>query len=157
MKVTTLSDEEMNQLIEATHSPPIVRNQTEQNRFQAEIRKVYDGLVDCLSPLGEEGDYYGVSDFAVRPNLSERSTVVASAPHARQFTITVLTEKFFRSNYLQVLHQFLSSDAPDYQIWVDQDFDPNWIQTIVLTCDLAQVHCTNEEEAARLQKILGGL
>jgi hypothetical protein len=155
MKVVTLQEEEMYQVIDENHNPPAIQNQTEENLFQAEIRMLYGKLVESLSPLGEEGDYYGISDFAVRPDLRDRPTVKAPpAPHNREFTITILTEKFFRSDYLEVLHCFLSTEAPNYRIWIDQDFDPNWVQRIFLTADLAQIYCTNSEKASRVTSIL---
>jgi hypothetical protein len=158
MTVISLQDAEMNRLIAETHNPPVIRNQKEENLFQAEIRAVYEALVESLSPFGEEGDYYGISDFAVRPDLTDRPTVMAPpAPHVRQFAITILTEKFFRSQYLKALRNFLCTDAPRYRIWIDQDFDPNWIQTIVLTADLAQFYCTSAEEATCLTRVLAQL
>ena len=82
MKVITLQEEEMYQLTDERYNPPVIQNQKEQNLFQGEIRAVYERLVDCLSPFGEEGDFYGISDFAVRPDLRDRPTVTAPrVPH----------------------------------------------------------------------------
>ncbi len=153
MKVVALDHEQMNRLVGEKHNPPVVRNQTEENKFQAEIAELYERLLDSLSPLGEEGDGYGVSDFAVRPDLTGGLNVRA-APHTREFTLTVLSERFFRTHYLEVLHRFLCTEATDYRIWIDHDFNPNWIQTVVLTCKVALIHGTKDEEASRLQKIL---
>ena len=137
MKVVTLEDEEMYRLLDERHNPLAVNDEAEESLFQEEIRTSYRRLVDALSDFGEEGDYYGVSDFAVRPHLREDRRVVRRAPHVRQFTITILTEAFFRSDYLKALHAFLCTDAPSHRIWIDQDFDPNWIQTVILTSHTA--------------------
>jgi len=155
MRVITLSEEEVYELIDESHNPPIVQNQKEQNLFQAEIRTLYRRLIEVLSVFGEEGDYYGVSDFAVRPDLRDRPTVIAPpASHVRQFTITILTEKFYRSRFLEVLCEFLCTEASGYRIWIGKDSDPKWSLTIILTADLTQIHCTDAEETSRLRSAL---
>src|SRR2546426_552485 len=107
MKVVIVEDEEMYRLIGETHNPPVIRNQKQENLFQAERRALYARLVDSLSAFGEEGDYYGTSDFAVRPDLRDRPTVTAPpSPHERQFAITILKAEFFRTPYLPVVHAF---------------------------------------------------
>ena len=35
-----------------------------------EMKRVYNEIVGSLSEFGEEGDFYGISDFAVRPEYS---------------------------------------------------------------------------------------
>lgn len=147
----------MYRLIGEKHSPPEVANETEEELFQSDMRAVYQQLVDALSAFGEEGDYYGISDFVVRPDLRVDRRVIGRAPPLREFTITILTEAFFRSYYLKVLHAFLRTDAPRHRVWIDQDFDPNWRQTLVLTSDIAWVSGTNAEELARLNRILAEL
>ena len=155
MEVTVLDEKQLYQVLEERHNPPLVRNQKEQNLFQAEIRSLYDKLVDSLSAFGLEGDYYGVSDFAVRPDLRDRPTTKAPpAPHFREFTITIITKKFFRSDYLQALHNFLSSEAGEYRIEAAQDFDPKWHLTFFLTQNLARVYCTSDAERLRLTQAL---
>ena len=158
MRVITLNEEELYKLIDERHNPPVIQNQREQNLFQAEIRGLYNRLIQLLSVFGEEGDYYGVSDFAVRPDLRDRPTVIAPpASHLRQFTITVLTEEFFRSGFLDVLREFLCAEASGYRIWVEQDFDAKWSLTIILTAGVAWLNCTDSEEASRLHSTLARL
>jgi hypothetical protein len=145
-------------LLSERHNPPLVQNQKEENIFQAEIRGIYDRLVESLSLFGEEGGFYGISDFAVRPDLRDRPTVMAPpAFHAREFTITILTEKFYRSDYLEVLCRFLTDEAPNYRVQIDQDFNSIWHVAIFLTAGLAQINCTNVEEFRRIEKILAHL
>jgi hypothetical protein len=158
MNTTALQEEEMYQLLDKAHNPPPVQDQREENIFQAEIRMEYDRLVECLSTFGEEGDYYGVSDFAVRPDLRDRPTVKAPpAPHIREFAITILTEQFYRSDFLEALCQFLLRAPTDYRIVIGTDFDPNNDLMVFLTADLAQIFCTNSDELERLNGILGKL
>jgi hypothetical protein len=158
MEAVILELDEMLKLVDEVHNPPAVRDQKEQNHFQAEIRALYEKLVDSLSGFGLEGDYYGVSDFAIRPDLRDRPTTKAPpAPHRRQFTITIITKKFYRSDYLQALCDFLSSDARGYRIEVSQDFDAKWHLTFFLTHNLARVFCTSEAEKCRLLQALGAL
>ena len=148
----------MYELIEERHNPPLVQNQKEQNVFQAEIRSVYEHLIDSLSNFGEEGDYYGMSDFAVRPDLRDRARVVPPpAHHVRQLTVTILTERFYRSPYLEALCHFLRTDAPLYRIYIEQDFDPEWSLTVFLTAECAYINCTKSAEATRLSGILAAL
>ena len=158
MRVITLNEEEVYKLIDESHNPPIVQNQKDQNLFQAEIRRLYGRLIQLLSVFGEEGDYYGVSDFAVRPDLRDRPTVIAPpARHVRQFTITILTEEFFRSGFLGVLHEFLCAEASDYRIWIGKDFNPKWSLTIILTAEVVWLNCTDADEASRLHSALARL
>ena len=138
MNVQLLQFGEMCAAVEERHNPPHISNQSDENRFQAEIRALYRRLVDALSPFGEEGDLYGVSDFAVRPDLKDRLRVIGRAPHVRQFAITILTASFLESTYLAVLHEFVSILALEYRIWIDQDVDPGWNQTIIPYVKLSQ-------------------
>src|SRR5689334_20398605 len=134
MKIAIIQLEELYRLIDERYNPPLVTNQTEENLFQAEIRMSYSQLVESLSAFGDEGDYYGISDFAVRPDLRDRPTVKAPpAPHVREFTITILTESFFRSGYLETSHRFLTATSNSYRIQIDQDFDPKLTFTVLLT------------------------
>lgn len=158
MRVVTLNEEELYKLIDERHNPPVIQNQREQNLFQAEIRGLYNRLIQLLSVFGEEGDYYGVSDFAVRPDLRDRPTVIAPpASHVRQFTITILTEEFYRSGFLEVLHEFLRGEASGYRIWIGKDFDAKWSLTIILTAEDAWLNCSDAEEASRLHSALARL
>lgn len=145
----------MYQVVEQIYNPPIIQNQQEENLFQAEIKREYARLIEHLSVFGEEGDYYGISDFSVRPTLKDFPRVKPPpAAHDRRLFVYVLTEKFYRSNYLQVIHQFLSTASADYQIEISTDFDPELCPTIFLTPNLAQIYCENSKETARLQKLL---
>src|SRR5204862_1788209 len=107
MTVHVLKLEEMCAVVDEKHNPPHVTDQREENRFQAEIRELYNQLIDALSPFGEEGDIYGVSDFAVRPDLKERPRILVRAPHTRQFALTIISAKCLGSDYLSVLRTFL--------------------------------------------------
>jgi hypothetical protein len=158
MKVAVLTEEEwLNLYDQPPHNSPTIQNQKEENLFQTEVRKLYHRLVESLSIFGEEGDYYGISDFAVQPDLADRPTVrMPPAAHVREFHITLITPEFYRSDYLSVLHSFLCFEAPAYRIIVAKDFDPTWVLRISLTVELAQIHCTNAKELSRLQDIFGG-
>ena len=158
MRVNTIHEEEMYRLLNEIYNPPVIQNQKEENLFQAEIRQVYDKLVEALSHFGEAGDYYGISDFAVRPDLRPRRTVLPPpAGHHRGLSITILTKKFFKSDYLKYLHRFLSEDAPQYRILIDQDFEPSLNCLIFITRDLAQIECSDSKVLNRIQKILAPL
>jgi hypothetical protein len=158
MKLVLLEQDEMWALADRPHNPPDVCNQQQENSFQAEVREVYKALMDSLSLLGEEGDYYGVSDFAIRPDLKDRRTVKAPpASHVRELTLTILSETFYRCPYLDVLHNVLRRSAPIYRLVVDQDFDPQWYLALFLTKDVASVYCTSKEELERLTAALSGL
>ena len=158
MNVMVVQLEEMLRLVDEIHKPPNIRDQMEENLFQAEIRRLYDRLIDHLSAFGLEGDYYGVSDYAVRPDLRDRPTTRAPpAPHIREFTITILTKKFFRCDYLRVLHNFLSGEASTYRIQIAQHFDLTWHLTLFLTAESAKIHCSSEAELSRLKAALAKL
>jgi len=155
MKTQILREEELYQLVEQIYNPPIIQNQQEENLFQAEIKREYARLVEHLSVFGEEGDYYGISDFSVRPTLKDFPRVnPPPAAHDRKLCVFVLTEKFYRSNYLQIIHQFLSTASADYQIEISTDFDPNLYVKLFVTSTAAQIYCENSKETARLQKLL---
>jgi hypothetical protein len=49
MKVITLKDEAMYEVIDQKHKPAIVQNQKEENQFQAEKGALYARLVELLS------------------------------------------------------------------------------------------------------------
>ena len=148
----------MYELLNERHNPPVIQDQKEQNTFQNEIRNVYGNLLEALSPFGEEGDLYGVSDFAVRPDLRDRATVrPPPAPHVRQFNITCLTKEFYIGGFLQSLHQMISTAALQYRVLIDQDFDPKWSLMIILTYDLARVNCTDSGERSRLIDLFANL
>lgn len=122
-----------------------------------EMKRVYNEIVGSLSEFGEEGDFYGISDFAVRPEYSGSHFPVPENPYSRQFTVTVLTEGFHKSEYLRALTRVLSRQQETYRAWIDQDFNPGWIQTILITPGLAQVYCTNERESKRLAKVFAAI
>jgi hypothetical protein len=158
MKLIVLTLEELLEVGEKEHNPSVFGNQKEKILFQAEARGVYKGLVELLSAFGEEGDYYGISDFAIRPDLRDRPTVRMPPPYpVREFGITVITDKFYRSDYLEALHDFLTREAPGYRIEVYKDFDPTWSLTMFLTADTAQIYCTDAKELSRLERLLGRL
>ncbi len=154
MKVFILSEKEIFALLNDKHNQPDIQNQKEENKFQSEIRALYDRLIIRLSTFGEEGDY---GDFAVRPDLRIRSTVMGLAPHIREFAITILTEEFFRSNYIEALYDFLTWDARAYRVVVDQHVNLEWTGLLILTSELAQICYTNSEERIRLCSTLAEL
>jgi hypothetical protein len=155
MKLRPLKFKEWLALLEKGYNPPAIRTQKDEIQFQTEMRQLYNWLVEHLSVFGEEGDYYGISDFKVEPDLRDRPTTKAPpASHTREFYITIITRKFHKTNYLDVLHEFLSSEAPGYRILIDKDFDPKWTLRIALTLKLAQIYCTNTKERSRLKDIL---
>lgn len=148
----------MYRLGDQTYNPPVVQNQKEENLFQAEIKSEYERLVEQLSVFGEEGDYYGISDFSVRPTLKEYPTVKPPPTgHDRKLCVFVLTEKFYRSNFLQVIYQLLTTASADYLIEISTDFDPELCPTIFMTPSLAQIYCEDSKETDRLQGLLSEL
>jgi hypothetical protein len=154
VKVTVLELDEWLELVGRRHNLPIIQDQKEQNQFQAEIRCLYDHLVESLSTFGQEGDYYNVSDFAVRPDLRDRSTVKApNAAHFREFDITILTRKFFHSEFLGTLYEFLMNDASAYRVILSQDFDPQWTFRMCMQPGSAAIYCTNEAEFSRKKEL----
>ncbi len=156
MKTLFIAQDEWLRLVDQRYNPPDVRDQG--IRFQAEIRLLYYALREQLSVFGEEGDYYGVSDFTIMPDLRDRPSVKAPpAACVREFCVTVLTKKFFQSNYLRALHDFVVCTAPDYRVIISKDFDPSWALRIALTADLVQIYCTNTKERAGIQEICANL
>src|SRR5438477_326520 len=100
MKIVELSEAQMYSLIGQVHEPPSIDSAELKAQFQAEIRQAYAQLVADLSGFGTEGDYYGVSDYTVRPDLRDRPTVKAPpAAHTREFVITILKKKFYKSKF----------------------------------------------------------
>jgi len=155
MKLRLLKFKEWLALLETGYNPPAIRNQKDEIQFQTEMRQLYNRLVELLSVFGEEGDYYGISDFKVEPDLRDRPTTMAPpAGRTREFDITIITRRFYKTNYLDVLREFLSSEAPGYRIIIAKDFDPKWTLRIALTVDLAQIYCTHTKERSRLKDIL---
>ena len=71
MQVVTITDEELYQLIEEKHNPPVINSTEDEQSFQSEIKAQYRALTEALLSLGTEGDHYGESDFAIRPDLKE--------------------------------------------------------------------------------------
>ena len=158
MKVFILEDDDMYKMLGERHDPPNIENQKEENAFQAEIRTAYVNLLEVLCPFGQEGDLYGISDFAVRPDMRDRPTVRAPpAPHVRQFCITCLTEAFYRSAFWNSVHKFISGHGRRYQVLLDQDFDQQWSLKILFTYDIARVNCTEAQERSRLVDVLTNL
>jgi len=155
MRTIVLSFEGMLRLVDESHNAPTIRDQADENLFQSEIRDLYDSLIGSLTAFGLEGDYYGVSDYAVRPDLRARPTTGAPpAPHTREFAITILEKKFFESRYLEVVHEFLSKEARRYRVQIAQHFDQSWHLAMFLTAELAKIHCTNDTELTHLRTIL---
>jgi hypothetical protein len=153
MIVTVLTEEEWLKLDESNDLR--IQDQKEENFFQVEVRKLYHRLVETLSDFGQEGDYYGVSDFAVRPDLRNRAKVKAPpAAPIREFHVTLLSQQFHQSDYLHALQGFLKSEANTYRVVVAKDFDPTWILRISLSTNLAQIYCTSPKELSRLESIL---
>ncbi len=158
MKIAILDKAEMCKLAGEHYNPPSPSNQMGENRFQAEVRSVYKKLLTSLELFGKEGDHYGSSDFAIRPDLRQRPRV--SPPPAypvREFTITILSKAFYRSPFWTELHRLLSSQPESYRIVVDQDSDPEWQLTVFLTPGLACLYCTAPEELRRLSRLLSSL
>lgn len=103
MNTRILRKEELLRLIGQGYKHTVVLSQPEEKLFQSEIRALYEKVIDGLSAYGLEGDYYGVSDFAVRPDLRDRHTTKAPpAPPFREFTITILAQKFYRTSFLKI-------------------------------------------------------
>lgn len=150
MRYQSAEYDEILKLIGTSYNPFDTSSLTTESIID-EMATVYNRLVAALSEFGEEGDYYGISDFAVRPDFSIRHIQV---PSDRQLTITVLTEDFHRSDYLVAAINVLRNLQQDYRIWIDQDFDPRWIQTILVTRDLAQTYCNSPSELDRLTNML---
>ena len=141
----------MYRLIEVRHNPPITNDRVQEDRFQSEIRRLYGRLIALLSPLGEEGDLYGHSDYAVRPDLRDRPTVKAPpAPNVREFSVVILSRECYNTEFINVLHQFLSNEDNRYRIVISQDFDPEWFLTVFLVADEAQIYSSDAQEASRL-------
>lgn len=137
---------------------PLVQNQKEEDAFQAEIKAEYQRLVDRLSIFGDEGDHYGISDFAIRPTLKEWPTVKPPpAAHNRQFCVCILTKKFYRSDFLPVVHELLSRAPTAYQIEISTDFDPELYVNIFMTVSVAKIFCKKPKETDRLQRLLAAL
>jgi hypothetical protein len=158
MKIIELSKDKMYALIGQVHDPPSINSVEDEARFQAEIRQAYAHLLACLSVFGTEGDYYGVSDYTVRPDLRDRPTVKAPpAAHTREFVITILKRKFYKSKFLPTVRRFLLSSAPKYRITVTQDFDPRWDVTMFLTVELIQLYCDDPSELNRWKKALSSV
>jgi hypothetical protein len=158
MRIVLLQEQEMYRLADQLHNPPVIVNQKDENLFQAEVRRLYNHLIQSLALFGQEGDHYGISDFSIRPDLRDRPTVKPPpAAHIREFAITILSEEFYRSGYLTAVRDFLSSEAQNYRVVVHQDFDQKWYLTFFLTTDLAQLYCTDAVELARLEDILSKL
>ncbi|MSU59468.1 MAG: hypothetical protein EXS35_15075 [Pedosphaera sp.] len=158
MKTMALNEEDYFALCDQIFNPPTVQDQKEQNLFQAEIRAQYHRLIECLSPLGEEGDCYGVSDFAVRPTLKEwPSLKPPPAPHNRQFCLTIISKRFYKKPFFQAVQKFLADSPVSYQIEISQDFDQNWILRMFITREGARIFCTDRREAGRIEQILADL
>jgi hypothetical protein len=150
-----LKEDEMYAVCAEHHNPPTVGDINSEAAFQAEIRLFYTRLVGSLSVLGEEGDYYGISDFCVRPDLRDRPTVrPPPAFPTREFVITVMTEKFYRSDFLRVIKRFLETDGQQYRVTIDQDFETKWVVRMYLTLGTARVYCNDASELAELLKRL---
>jgi len=158
MKVIVTSFEKWLEEVGRAHNPPIIRDQKEENHFQGEIRRHYADLTESLSAFGEEGDYYGISDFAVRPILKDFPTVkVPPAPHVKQFDVYIISRKFYKCDYLRVLRDFLRSSAPAYRIVVESDCGTKWSLGISITADIAHLYCSNDKELRRVKGILAEL
>jgi hypothetical protein len=56
MRTIVLQKETLAPILDPVYNPPNIQNQTEENLFQAEIKELYDQLIEYLSLLGEEGD-----------------------------------------------------------------------------------------------------
>ena len=154
MKIKILEEEEMFQLYEVSHNPPVIRNEKDDDDFQEEIKKLWDKLVAALARFGVEDDY---GDYALGPCLRDFPTVIPRAPHLREFSVSIISEEFFYSNYLQTLHQFISTGANNYLIRVERDYPPSCVFRLFLTSDLAQVYCPNKKELERVTQILSKL
>lgn len=148
----------MYRLVEQIHNPPTICSDQDETLFQSEIKHLYFRLVESLAPFGEEGDLYGVSDFCVRPDLKYRPTVIPPpASHERQFIVTALNEKFYRGDFVRVLHDFLVSEAGAYRICVDQDFDSSWFLRLFLGVEVGSLYCTSVDESKWLAGVLSQL
>lgn len=61
MDIITLSEEEMYKILAESQDSAKIQSAEDENRFQAEIRSLYERLLDCLSPFGVEGETTMVS------------------------------------------------------------------------------------------------
>lgn len=155
MRVTLLSDEELYELLEQAYNPPRIDRPEDTVAFANEILDVYWDVVNALSAYGEEGDFYGISDFAVRPSLGGRLRPAPEAiPKVRQVTITIISQKFWKSDFLSVFGPLLARLKQDYRFWIDTDIEPAQGGTILLTRECAYVRCKHRKEAERLVKVL---
>jgi len=155
MKVTVLEKEKAYQLIDDRHNPPVILSKQDEEKFQTDIRGLYESLRMSLGKLGDEGDYYDVSDFALRPDLRNRATVSASpAPQVREILVIILKEKFYRKGFLPILRRCLVTKGSGYRIHISQDFDPKWTLHMFLTANCAQLYCSHPHEFAKLNEEL---
>jgi hypothetical protein len=154
MQVVELKKDAMYLLLDEKHNPPKIENQKDQNKFQSDIHKLYDRLIERLVLFGEEGD---LGDFAIRPDLKIRPTVSGLAPHLREFTLSVLTEEFWRRGFLSVVYDFVCTEAMGYRIVVDQFVNSEWTVMIIFTADTINFCCTDVKETRRLKAIIANL
>jgi hypothetical protein len=155
MKVTLLSDEELYELLEQSYNPPRIDRPEDTVAFANEILDLYWDVVTELSAYGQEGDFYGISDFAVRPSLGGRLRPAPEAiPKVRQITITIISQKFWKSDFLSVFGPLLAGLKEDYRFWIDTDIGPEQGATMLLTRECAYVRCHYPKEAERVLKVL---
>jgi hypothetical protein len=143
-------------LLDVVYNPPKIADQKDENRYQAEIRGVYNHLIILMEPFGEEGEI-GYGDFALRPWLKVSPRLTPRAPHCREFWITVLSRDFWDSNYLSALCEFVQHEAKEYRFVVHQDFDVNWTGFLIITADKFCYCCTSREELARIREAIENL
>lgn len=155
MNTRLIVDPEIGDLLELRNNPPHV---SEKDIFQKEIKALYYRIRASLSEFGDEGDHYGISDFAIRPDLRDRSTFSPPpAPEIREFVITILSSRFFKVPFVECIYRFLIDFAPSYRVLVFQDFDPQWYFLLHLTLKDALLSCTNECVSTRIQQICRNL
>ena len=114
MNVFNLTEEELYEVVEQVHNSPHSSDEKGVRQFQSEIKERYNNLVSKMSHFGTEGDYYGISDFSIRPDLRGRKSVASPpAPHVREFYITVLTQEFMLKIFLKLSWFGFAKWTPD--------------------------------------------
>ena len=148
MRLEILSEDEMYAEVDEHGKSLVAVSPAEEPEFQTEIKDLYFKLLRWLSLFGKEGSNYEECDFAIRPHPK------GLAPLSSLFVITIISEKFLRSDYLTALRRFNVEQARAYCFWIGQDSDPEWRLDIFLYSDAAKVFCDRSSELKRIRDVL---
>ena len=146
MKITILSSpDRLYELADEIFNPP---SDPHCEDFKNEIGEKRRVLGELLQAIGNEGDFYGVSDFAIRPGSR------GPFNNSREFHLVLLKKKVEKTDYLDRIWRFILDDAQNYRVWIDQDYDPELQRTVLMGLHEVFIYCNNEKELNRIQDLV---